>query len=221
MKSLIAKILLSLVIMAFCAGFLLSFKVSGKVATDKEGSSFFSFLVKALNVQDLAVGFLWMQFDNDTVYMLANHHRLLINLDSITAIKHDEFAAWSLKNFMRIEQALRKNDEQMKARALRDYRLACELNPDNWEFFHDAAQIIYKRLKDLDLAQEYAEKACKFAEHKVKAKRLLALIYFDQKKYNLSRQAYCDVVESQDASPSELNVARIMIAEIDRILDQK
>jgi hypothetical protein len=95
-----ARIIVALLVLILCAGYLSSF--ARKKAIGQTNSGIQTWLIKTLNLKELAVGFLWMRFDNDTNFQLANHHRLLITLDAITALKEDEFDAWSLKNFMRL-----------------------------------------------------------------------------------------------------------------------
>ncbi len=214
MKSPLLRILIALLIMACCSFYLGSFE--RKVARKSEEMNLSTWLVRAFNLKDLAVGFLWLRFDTDTVYQLANHHRLLVILDAITSIKEDDFDAWSLKNYMRIDRAIKTNDEEMKKRALKDYQLACELNSNDWRYYHDAAQIIYARLKDLELALDYAEKANGFEDHQVKAERLLAMIYYELERYDRSAKVYQQILQNPAAEASEKKVAQVMLKKIEQ-----
>jgi len=214
-KSPLLKILLAFLIMAGCSLYLGSFE--RKVARKAEEVNLSTWLVRAFNLKELAVGFLWLRFDTDTVYQLANHHRLLVILDAITSIKEDDFDAWSLKNYMRIDLAMKRKDEEMKKRALKDYKLACELNSADWRYYHDAAQIIFRRLKNRELALDYAEKANGLEGHQVKAERLLAMICFELEKFDQSAKVYRQILQNPDAEASEKKVAEAML----KIIEQK
>ncbi|MFZ5950312.1 MAG: hypothetical protein ACOYXC_06385 [Candidatus Rifleibacteriota bacterium] len=216
MKQTAIRIAVLLIVAACCNFYLHNFERRTGNAIDKQTVGVGTWLIRALNLKDLAVGFLWLRFDTDTVFQLANHHRLLITLDAITAIKEDEFDAWSLKNFMRLDRAVKKKDEEMKKRALHDYRLACLINPIDWRFFHDAAQTIFKRLDDIDQAMEYAQKACSMPESKLVAKRLLALIYFEKEMLAESAILYREILESDQSDASEKKVAQRMLDEIEQ-----
>lgn len=211
MKKMLGKILLLLMVMGSCAGYLGTFARKTVAADNDKGVSLSIWLVKALNLKELAVGFLWMRFDNDTVYQLANHHRLLITLDAITAVKEDDFDAWSLKNYMRLDRSIKQKDEEMKARALRDYELACRLNSEDWHYYHDAAQMIYNRLKDKNLALTYAQKGFALAKDQVKPARLLGMICYDLKKFAEAAVVYEKILKNPDAEASEKKVAEKML----------
>jgi tetratricopeptide (TPR) repeat protein len=219
MKTFALKLLILLLIVGVCSFYLNSFE--RKPTTDNETSGLYTWLIKTMNLQELAVGFLWMKFDNDTIYLLANHHRLLINLDAITTIKPDEFEAWSLKNFMRSSRAITAKDTEMKQRALRDFSRACKLNPDESKYFHDAAQTIFGKLKEPELALPYAEKAVTMDDVEPKSFRLLGLLYYELGKYEKSLSAYETLLAKNEISESDKNIATTMIAQIRHLLDSK
>lgn len=211
MKAAIARILLLLVVMGLCSGYLSSFARKQSLVANNEGLSLSTWLVKTLNVKDLVVGFLWLRFDTDSGFQLANYHRLLLTLDAITAIKEDEFDAWSLKNYMRLDRSIRTKDAEMKERALKDYRLACQLNPDDWHYYHDAAQMIYQRMKEPHLALKYAQKANSLPDHGVKAQRLLAHIYYELDMYDKSAEVYRNILNNPQADALEVRAAETML----------
>ncbi|MEW6712055.1 MAG: hypothetical protein AB1403_19685 [Candidatus Riflebacteria bacterium] len=216
MKQTVFRIAVLLIVAVCCSFYLHTFERQTGITIDSQTVSVSTWLIRALNLKDLAVGFLWLRFDTDTVYQLANHHRLLITLDAITAIKEDEFDAWSLKNFLRLDRAVKKKDEEMRTRALHDYRLACQINPKDWRFFHDAAQTIYNRLGNIDQAMDYAQQACAMPESKLVAKRLLAFIYFEKAMMAESATLYREILESDQSDASEKKVAQRMLAQIEQ-----
>jgi tetratricopeptide (TPR) repeat protein len=184
----------------------------------QKNTGIYTWLIKTLNLKELAVGYLWMSFDNDTIYQLANHHRLLITLDAITSLKEDEFEAWSLKNFMRLDCAVKQDDEEMKARALNDYRLACELNPCQSKFWHDAAQTIYTRLKDPEMALTYARQSVKLPDAKVKSRRLLARIYYELGEEKKALKLYRKILSGAEAEAADKEIADRMVKVIEEQL---
>ncbi len=214
MKVFLARIAVLLIVMIACSAYLGSFSRKTVDPKMQENQSIATWLLRTLNLKELAVGFLWLRFDNDTVYLLGNYHRLLITLDAITALKPDEFDAWSLKNFMRVDRGRRKKDAEITSRALRDFELSCRLNPDDWRFWHDAAQTIYARLDDPEKALEFARKAYSLPDHQVKTPRLLALICYDLKKYDEALKVYQSIWENASATASEKKIASRMIEDI-------
>ncbi|MDN5280571.1 MAG: hypothetical protein PWR01_4536 [Clostridiales bacterium] len=214
MRASAARIIVALLVLILCAGYLSSF--ARKKAIGQTNSGIQTWLIKTLNLKELAVGFLWMRFDNDTNFQLANHHRLLITLDAITALKEDEFDAWSLKNFMRLDRALKQKDDEMRDRVVKDYALACELNPDDHRFFHDAAQAMYNRLNDKVAAFEYAKKSYEFEDHEVRTDRLLALIYSDLGQKQKAIEIYRQIARNPKADAYEKHLAHERIEYLNR-----
>ncbi len=210
MKKSVVRIIVLLLLMSISSYYLHSFARKTSQNTQKN-TGIYTWLIKTLNLKELAVGYLWMSFDNDTIYQLANHHRLLITLDAITSLKEDEFEAWSLKNFMRLDRAVKKGDEEMKARALNDYRLACDLNPDQSKFWHDAAQTIYTRLKDPRMALAYARQSVKLPDVEIKNRRLLARIYYELGEIEKALKLYKMIQSSAEAEVLDKEIADRMI----------
>ncbi|GAB4276635.1 MAG: hypothetical protein Kow0029_18780 [Candidatus Rifleibacteriota bacterium] len=213
MKSFVLKMIIPVIVMSLCSFYLQSFERKRNVA-GQESVSIHTWLIKTLNLRELAAGYLWMQFDNDSINQLANYHRLLITLDALTSIKEDDFDAWSLKNYMRLDRGIRKNDREMINRAIRDYKRAIELNPQDRRFLHDAAQSFYMKLHDLKLARKYAEMCYALPEHEVKTDRLLAKIYTDLKLTDKALKIYNEILQNPAADESDKALAREKIAKL-------
>ena len=65
-------------------------------------------MVSLFNLEELFVGYLWLQFDVDSLGAVGNYHRLLGTLDLITTIKPDEFHAWGLVTYMRYKHWIKE-----------------------------------------------------------------------------------------------------------------
>lgn len=219
MKGYIVKILILLIILSFSSNYLDSFARKKEKLTVEH--SIQTWLIQKLNLKDLVTGYLWLKFQRDSMNQLANYHRLLITLDAITALNSDDFAAWSLKNFMRLDGGLKKDDKEMLARALSDYALAAEINSKNPKFLHDAAQAIFIRLDNKPLALEYAEKCYKLENHSIESERLLAVIYQKLGRIDDSIKIYQEILNDPDARKYEKNIARIKIMALEEKQNNK
>ncbi|MGM0598901.1 MAG: hypothetical protein ACQETH_03680 [Candidatus Rifleibacteriota bacterium] len=213
MKCNLLKILILLLILSLSSNYLGSF--SRKKETLAAEQSIQTWLIKKLNLKDLVAGYLWLKFDRDSMDQLANYHRLLINLDAITALNPDDFEAWSLKNFMRLDRGIKKDDKEMIARALEDYALAAEINSNNPRFLHDAAQAIFIRLDNKPLALEYAQKCFKLEDHGIETERLLALIYQKMGKIDDSIRIYQNILNNPESEKHERKLAKLKIAALE------
>lgn len=213
MKSSLIKISVLLIVLSISSNYLGSYsRKKEKLSADQ---SIQTWLIKKLNLKDLVAGYLWLKFNRDSMDQLANYHRLLITLDAITALNSDDFAAWSLKNFMRLDRGLKKDDKEMIARALKDYALAAEINSNNPKFLHDAAQAIFIRLDNKPLALEYAQKCYRLKDHTFESERLLALIYQKMGKFKDSIRIYRGILNNPDAGKFEKNLARLKIVALE------
>ena len=180
----------------------------------------YTWLVNMLNLQQLVVGFLWMGFDHDSMNALGNYHRQLITLDAITSLDPADFDAWSLKCFMRLDQAHKKNKE-MRARALKDYELACSLNPDNYRYPEDAAEAIFFKLKNNELAMKYLLKAEKFADHSMKTEKLFSYIFEKEGKFSKALEYQKKILTRAEISNGDRRTAKRRIKEIEAELNSE
>ncbi len=214
------KLIIALLIMVSSAFYLSSFSRNKRLGATAESvnSGIYSWVINMVNLQEIASGFLWIQFNNDSMNMLANYHRLLVTLDTIVSIVPDDFAAWSLKNFMRLDHGNKKPDPEMRKRAINDYKLSCKINSDDWRFFHDAAQAFYFRAKDLDLALEYAEKAFLLKDHPLKTDALYAKVLEEKGYLNKALKVHQSILKRSDIGESNRKIAQNNIERISKDL---
>lgn len=210
-KRLVIAIILSII----CSSYLNTFAHKKGKLTRGASTGAYTWFVNMLNLQQLVVGFLWMEFDRDCLNAIANYHRQLITLDAITALDSSDFAAWSLKCYMRLDQSIKKKHKDMKTRALKDYELACELNPNDYRYPEDAAEAIFFKLKDYKLTMKYLQQAEKLSKHSMKTDKLFSYIYEKEGKISKAISYQKKILARTDVSEGDRNTARRRIKEME------
>ncbi len=136
-------------------------------------------LVRLFGLQEIAVGFLWLQFDFDSSNALGNYHRLIPTLNAITWLNPAELDAWSLKGYMRFARGKRLGKDWMIQEGLSDFQRAIAANPGRWEFPFEVGRLAYFELASPALALPFLEKAQTFPGHHVYVDRILSEVYVD------------------------------------------
>ena len=88
-------------------------------------------LASMLHLNELARGFLWIQFFGDSTNILANYHRLLPLLDAITWLDPSDVDTWGLKTRMRLTRAVREDDAALREKAIRVGALDVHVDRDH------------------------------------------------------------------------------------------
>lgn len=115
--------------------------------------------VSLFNLEDLLVGYLWLQFDVDSLGAVGNYHRLLGTLDLITTIKPDEFHAWGLATYMRYKHWFSKGQGEKALASIEDLHKAQDRFPSNARGWYELAYIYGLVLRDTSKALKYAQQA--------------------------------------------------------------
>ncbi len=129
-------------------------------------------LASMLHLNELARGFLWIQFFGDSTNILANYHRLLPLLDAVTWLDPSDVDTWGLKTRMRLTRAVREDDAALREKAIRDMEHAMRLNPKSWELRHELAWQLLAVVGSPGRALPYAERAAAIPEHHLMVERL-------------------------------------------------
>lgn len=171
---------LFLVLMVISAFFMGSVVDSQGLLANKramsEANDVFLILVQMLGIRELAIGFLWIQFDCDSANSLASYHRLLPILDAITWLNPHELDAWGLKTYMRLRKAYQDKDDKLVEKSIKDFDRALLANPRNWEFPFEIGRQIYFTIASPARALPYLEKAIAFPDRHENVDKLYAKI---------------------------------------------
>ena len=116
-------------------------------------------MVSLFNLEDLFVGYLWLQFDVDSLGAVGNYHRLLGTLDLITTIKPDEFHAWGLVTYMRYKHWLKEGQTNKALGSIKELHKAQERFPLNARGWYELAFMYGLVLRDTSTALKYAKQA--------------------------------------------------------------
>jgi len=116
-------------------------------------------IVSLFNLEDLCVGYLWLQFDVDSLGAVGNYHRLLGTLDLITTIKPDEFHAWGLATYMRYKHWLKEGQANKALDSIKELHKAQERFPSNARGWYELAFMYGLVLRDTSTALKYAKQA--------------------------------------------------------------
>ncbi len=119
----------------------------------------FLMIISLFNLEDLFVGYLWLQFDVDSLGAVANYHRLLGTLDLITTIKPDEFHAWGLVTYMRYKHWTNEGQANKALNSMKELHKAQERFPSNARGWYELAYMYALVLRDASKALEYANRA--------------------------------------------------------------
>ena len=217
------RLAILIIILLVCSSYLSSFERLGKRQDISQlgQAGFYSWIISLLDLQELGVGFLWLQFDQDSLNLLGNYHRLLITLDGITSLDPGEFDAWSLKGYMRLDRGLKKNDQAMVKRAMADYQLACELNKNDARFYNDAAQAFLFKLKDPIKALEYSKQAIAIENHSWKTEKILGYISEELGSYTRALEMQQAILKYDDLPSYERSVATKHKKRLQQILSNR
>lgn len=139
-------------------------------------------VVSLFHLEDLCVGYLWLQFDVDSLGAVANYHRLYGILDLITTIKPTEFHAWGLATYMRYKQWMHLGYRERAREALDELHTAQDRFPDVARGWYELAYMYGFVLKETQRAEEYARKAYELHDNKENE-----LIYQTMRKVNARR----------------------------------
>ena len=116
-------------------------------------------VISLFNLEELFVGYLWLQFDVDSLGAVANYHRLLGTLDLITTVKPDEFHAWGLVTYMRYKHWIKEGQVNKALDGVQELHKAQERFPSNARGWYELAYMYGLVLRDTDKALQYAMKA--------------------------------------------------------------
>ncbi len=116
-------------------------------------------MISLFNLEDLFVGYLWLQFDVDSLGAVGNYHRLLGTLDLITTIKPDEFHAWGLGTYMRYKHWVNEGQVERALDSVNELHKAQERFPSNARGWYELAYMYGLVLQDTSKALQYASKA--------------------------------------------------------------
>lgn len=116
-------------------------------------------MVSMFNLESLMVGWLWLQFDTDSLGSVQNYHRLLATLDMITSIKGDEFHAWGLATFMRYKRYIREGNS-IKAQESETTLLEVQKkHPNHYRGYYEVAYFYAFLKRDKKTAWTYIQRA--------------------------------------------------------------
>lgn len=118
-------------------------------------------MVSMFNLESLMVGWLWLQFDTDSLGSVQNYHRLLATLDMITSIKGDEFHAWGLATFMRYKRYMARGNSLKAEESELSLVQAQKKYPRNYRGYYEVAYFYAFLKKDKKTAWEYIQQAYK------------------------------------------------------------
>ena len=119
----------------------------------------FLIMISLFNLEELFVGYLWLQFDVDSLGAVGNYHRLLGTLDLITTIKPDEFHAWGLVTYMRYKHWMKEGHGKKALDGINELHKAQEKFPSNSRGWYELAYMYGLVLRDTSKALKYAQKA--------------------------------------------------------------
>lgn len=155
--------------------------IKPKLAHDTKASDLpIVMMVSLLHLEELAVGYLWLQFDVDSLGAVQNYHRLLAILDLMTTIKPDEFHAWGLKTYMRYKDLEKKGAMREAGEIIQELHKAQEKFPENARGWYELAYAYTFLLNDFPPALEYARKALNLRQ----TKEYAVIVNFLEKKTN-------------------------------------
>ncbi len=115
--------------------------------------------LKLFALEKLAVGWLWLRFDYDSLNAVKNYHRLLAILDLIILIQPDEFEARGLAATMRVKRLLPELREQEGLKLAKELIQASSAYPQNDRGFYEVAYLYTFILRKPDMALPFAQKA--------------------------------------------------------------
>ncbi len=117
--------------------------------------------VDILGLHELAVGWLWLKFDLDSLGVSKNYHRLLAWLDLITILKPDEYHAWGLKTYMRLLRPENADAPLKQEQLMKELIAATEHDESNYRGYYEVAYLYAFYFKKPDLAMPYATLAAR------------------------------------------------------------
>lgn len=170
-------------------------------------------LVQMLGIRELALGFLWIQFDTDSALMLGNSHRLLPTLDAITWLDPNDLDAWGLKTFMRINRAKNKRPDLVEA-GIKDFAKAVQANPESWEFPFEMGRQLYFTLASPSRALPYLEKAAKISDHHIKVDKLHLQLLISLKKNVEALSLLQNILKKPDLEPIDRKIFEERLKEV-------
>tara|TARA_Y100000589_G_scaffold255329_1_gene244316 strand:- start:1338 stop:1958 length:621 start_codon:yes stop_codon:yes gene_type:complete len=116
-------------------------------------------VVSIFHLEDLFVGYLWLQFDVDSLGAVGNYHRLLGTLDLITTVKPDEFHAWGLATFMRYKHWTNEGNVKKAIQSINELHKAQQRFPSIARGWYELAYMYGLVLRDTPKALKYATQA--------------------------------------------------------------
>ena len=116
-------------------------------------------IISLFNLEDLFVGYLWLQFDVDSLGAVGNYHRLLGTLDLITTVKPDEFHAWGLATYMRYNHWMNEGEAKKAIQAIKELHRAQQRFPSNARGWYELAYMYALVLRDTSKGLQYAIQA--------------------------------------------------------------
>ena len=115
-------------------------------------------VISLFNLEELFVGYLWLQFDVDSLGAVANYHRLLGTLDLITTVKPDEFHAWGLVTYMRYKHWIKEGQVNKALDSVQELHKAQEISI-KCKGWYELAYMYGLVLRDTGKALQYAIQA--------------------------------------------------------------